>query len=305
MRRVLVTGAGGFLGSHLCHLLAGERLADEVLGLDTFTRGHPPRGDHGARLRFETADVRDATALARCLAGVDVVCHLAAIADPRACAADPSRARAVNVDGTASVVRAAAGRRLVFLSSAAVYGATEAAPLAEDARVAADDPYAATKLAGERLCLEATHAGHLTAVVVRNFNTYGGGQEASYLVPQIVRQALAEGRITIRGCGAIRDFTFVDDTVRALAALASDDVPPGVYNLGSGEGRGVGETALAVGAITGAAVGCLHGASAGRPALVASAAKLRGATGWRPAVGWAEGLARTVAWFRAHPAPTP
>jgi nucleoside-diphosphate-sugar epimerase len=286
MRRILVTGAGGFLGGHLCRRLATHGWAGNVVALDRFPT---PGGIRG--VERVVGDVRHPADLARCLRGVDVVFHLAAIADPRACEADPALAWSVNVDGTAAVARAAAGRRLVFLSSAAVYAANGAAPLAEDAPVGPTGVYAATKLAAERLCG--------SAIVVRNFNTYGGGQGSAYVVAQMMRQAFAERVVTVASCAPVRDFTYVDDVVRALVALGEGDVAPGVYNLGSGEGVAVGDAALAVGALTDATVQCRHAPVTGRPHLVACAEKLHRTVGWRPDVGLHDGLARTAAWFRA------
>jgi len=291
MRRVLVTGAGGFLGGHLCRQLALTSRTMEIVALDASAAPAPLLAGIAGLTRV-AGDVRDAAAVARCLRGVDVVFHLAAIADPRACEADPVRAWSVNVDGTAAVARAAAGRRLVFLSSAAVYAADGVAPLAEDAPLDPVGVYAETKLAAERLCGPG-------AIIVRNFNTYGGGQGATFLVPQMMRRALADGAVTIASCTPVRDFTYVDDVARALIALGEDDVEPGVHNLGSGVGVGVGEAALAVGTVLGVPVECRHAPAGARPHLVACADKLRRCIGWRPEVDLAEGLARTAAWFRA------
>jgi nucleoside-diphosphate-sugar epimerase len=290
MRRVLVTGAGGFLGGHLCRWLATHGAARDVVAFDRFV-APAPLLDGIAGVTRVAGDVRRAADLARGVADVEVVFHLAAIADPRACEADPALAWSVNADGTAAVAHAAVGRRLVFLSSAAVYAGNGIVPLAEDAPVGPSGVYGATKLAAERAC-----AG---AVVVRNFNTYGGGQGGAYVVPQFMRGAFAEGVVTVASCAPVRDFTYADDVVRALAALGARGVAPGVYNLGSGEGVAVGDLALAVGALLGVAVRCRHQPATGRARLVACTEKLRRTTGWRPQVALRDGLAHTAAWFRA------
>jgi nucleoside-diphosphate-sugar epimerase len=289
MRRVLVTGAGGFLGGHLCRRLAAADRPIEVVALDRFVAPAPLIAGIDDVTRI-AGDVRSAADLARALRGVDVVFHLAAISDPRACEADPALAWSINVDGTAAVAGAARGRRLVFLSSAAVYAAQGTAPLAEDAPLGPAGVYGETKLAAERLCRD--------AIVVRNFNTYGGGQADAFLVPQMMRAAIAEGAVTIATCAPVRDFTYVDDVARALVALGEHDVDPGVYNLGSGVGVAVGEAALAVGALVGVPVRCRHAPVAGRAHLVACADKLGRSIGWRPEVDLHDGLARTATWFR-------
>jgi nucleoside-diphosphate-sugar epimerase len=301
--RILVTGAAGFLGSHLCARLHADGCGERLVALDAGA------GDGAARLAalapaatIVSGDVADAATVARCMAGVDVVFHLAAIADPRVCEHDPARAQAVNVEGTRTVVGAAAGTRIVFLSSAVTYLPAGRVARDETAPVGAAGVYAATKLAGERLCLDAMAAGRLEAVVVRNFNTYGGGQADVFLVPQLVRQALREGRVQVASCAPVRDFTYVDDAVAALIALGLGPVAGGIYNLGSGHGTAVGDVALALGRLLDVPVSCAHAAVGGNPHLVAAPAKLRAATGWAPAIDVEAGLARTIAWFRARAA---
>jgi nucleoside-diphosphate-sugar epimerase len=293
---ILVTGAAGFLGSHLCRALAESGHAARVVGLDA--RRSCLFDRIGPRVTLAIGDVRSPAVVEAALRDVDLVFHLAAIADPRACAHDAELARAVNVGATAVVVRAAAGRRLVFLSSATVYAGGDLAALAEDAPLGGPGVYAETKLAGERLCREAAERGMLEAVIVRNFNTYGAGQTDAYLVPELVGRGLREQRVQVMSCRSVRDFTYVDDAVAALVALGVSGVPGGVFNLGSGEGQSVGDVACEIARQLDVPSSCRHAPSSGSARLVACNAKLRAAVGWRPAVTLSEGVARTIAWHR-------
>jgi nucleoside-diphosphate-sugar epimerase len=246
-----------------------------------------------------SGDIRDRAVLERACPGVEVVFHLAGVADPRACARDPETAHAINVGGTEAVVRAATGCRLVFLSSATLYLPSET-PVDEQAPVGETSPYAATKRAAERVCLAAHERGEIDAVVVRNFNTYGPGQEPPFLVPELIAQGLRGPGLQIASCRPVRDFTYVDDAVGALVALATT-AATGVFNLGSGCGLPVGDVALALGRLLGVAVACGHAPLTGNAQLVATNGKLRTATGWEPQVDLTEGLTRTIAWWRARP----
>ncbi|MBI3770278.1 MAG: NAD-dependent epimerase/dehydratase family protein [Deltaproteobacteria bacterium] len=301
-RRVLVTGASGFLGRHLCRELVRAGFHGRIVALDGVAPPAPSAGDVAGAVASVGGDVCNPATVARCLENVDLVFHLAGIADPRACERDPARARAVNVGGTATLVDAAGGRRLVFVSSASVYAAGATTPLDEGAPVSEASVYAATKLAAERLCLDAARDGRVTAIVVRNFNTYGGGQGPVFLVPELVGRGLREGRVQIASCRPIRDFTYVDDVVAALIALGLWGTPGEIFNLGSNRTTSVGDVALTLGRLLGVPVSCAHERLAGNPHVVASNAKLRDAIGWEPRVPLDDGLARTIAWFRARSA---
>lgn len=295
--RILVTGAAGFLGTHLSRALAEAGYAGRLVGLDA--RRSPLFERIGPPMTFLTGDVRSPALVASAMRDVDLVFHLAAIADPRACGREPGLARAVNVGGTANVVDAAAGRRLVFLSSATVYandgGGTA---LAEDAPLA-DPPagvYAETKVAGERLCREADEGGRLEAVIVRNFNTYGDGQADTYLVPELIEQGLRAGRVQVMCCRPVRDFTYVTDAVAALVKLGTSAGIRGTFNLGSGDGHSAGAVACEIARQLAVPSSCTHAPSSATASLVACNAKLQAAVGWRPTVSLPDGVARTIAW---------
>jgi UDP-glucose 4-epimerase len=243
--------------------------------------------------------VTDPDAMKRTLSATDIVVHLAAIADPGACRDNPERAWAVNVDGTQNVLEATPeGARFVFLSSAAVYGAPQYLPIDEAHPLLGSDPYAMTKKAAEALCTE--HAARLHLTIVRNFNTYGPGQGPGFLIPQIVRQAIREARIEVWSRTPVRDFTFVDDTVEALARLTLlDGSAPFTMNLGTGRGTSVGEIvdqiARCVGDIP---TTNLERSVMGSPTLVADNTRARALLDWHSSIDLNDGIRRTLTWYR-------
>jgi nucleoside-diphosphate-sugar epimerase len=164
----------------------------------------------------------------------------------------------------------------------------------EDAPVGESSVYGATKLAAERLCLDAARAGRVAAIVVRNFNTYGGGQGPTFLVPQLIGRGLHEGRVEVASCRPIRDFTYVDDVVTALIALGLRGTSGEIFNLGSARATSVGDVALILGRLLGVPVSCAHQTLAANPSVVAANAKLARAIGWQPRVALEEGLAKTL-----------
>lgn len=299
---VLVTGAGGFLGNHLCRNLTSNGYKGRVIALDNFSSGTRSRLDtlDGRRIDIVSADIRNEDDLATFMRKVDVVVHLAAISDPRACDKNPDLARSINVDGTAAVVRAARGKKVLFMSSAAVYGTPEGeASLSERSPLLGQGVYSDTKLEGERLVTEAGEDGRVEPVIMRNFNTFGGGQADAFLIPKLVKQALFEGCIEMWNCQPVRDFTYVEDTVQAISSLIKSDDARGIFNLGSGIPTRVGELACYIGRLLGVPVSCLNKAVTGSKYLVASNDRIRGETGWEPEFDLQSGLARTIDWFRA------
>jgi UDP-glucose 4-epimerase len=298
----LVTGGAGFIGSHLVDALAAR--GDRVRVLDDLSTGK--RENLRPDAEFIHGSVVDRAALDRAMKGVDVVFHLAAVVSVQQCLSDPAGSNEVNVTGTARVLQAAAEakvRRVVFVSSAAVYGDTPVQPKREDHAPDPLSPYAVAKLAGERFGF--TLPG-VEFVALRFFNVYGPRQAPdspySAVIP-IFLAALEAGRpLPIFGDGMqTRDFTYVGDVVTGLLLAADAPGRSGrVYNVATGRAVSVADMAHAL------------GRAAGRPVQVelkpprpgeileslADVERARSELGFRARIPLDEGLAEAVRWFR-------
>lgn len=250
MTHVLVTGAAGFIGSHLSEALTAR--GDTVVGIDNFdqfySRAEKERNLRRLRERpsfsFHTLDILDTDGLARLLTRDTVIVHLAARPGVRPSLADPAGYARVNVEGTTSILRAARDTgvtRIVFGSSSSVYGDDTPAPFREDATALKPlSPYAATKRSGE-LMLESMAAIYgFRAAALRFFTVYGPRQRPDLAIHAFARRILAGETITLFGDGSqSRDYTYCDDIVAGvIAALdwtASAPVGLEIFNLGGNE----------------------------------------------------------------------
>ena len=245
-RRVLVTGAAGFIGSHLVDRLLAEGWT--VTGLDNFDpfyaedakRANLANALKNPRFRLVEADIRDASALQKALPeAFDVIVHLAAKAGVRPSIADPSAYQEVNVGGTQVLLELARERgiqQFVFASSSSVYGVDPDVPWQEDAAsLQPISPYAATKVAGELLGHVYAHLYGLRFIALRFFTVYGPRQRPDLAIHKFARRMLAGEPIPVYGDGSTRrDYTFVADTVQGIrAAMHYDASPYAVINLGN------------------------------------------------------------------------
>jgi UDP-glucose 4-epimerase len=238
----LVTGGAGFIGSHLAARLV-ER-GEAVRIFDNLSTGKLENiAPLGFRVELIKGDVRDAAAVRRAMAGVEVVFHQAADPSVPRSMTDPAACYESNVLGTVNVLQAAreaSVRRVVFASSCAVYGDAPGTPKTERMKPAPLSPYATSKLAGEHLCQVYTRVFGVEAVALRYFNVFGPRQDpASAYAPVIPRfvKALIDGeRPVVYGDGEqTRDFVYVDDVVQAnLLAAQSPDAPGQIINIASG-----------------------------------------------------------------------
>jgi nucleoside-diphosphate-sugar epimerase len=300
-KRVLVTGASGFVGRHLTKRLLeaeAEVLCTDIVPFPGFAVTADARR---AAPRFKTLDVRDEAAVQDLLRQeqVDVLFHLAAIANPRACKKDFDRAYKVNVDGTFHLLQHGENvGRFVFLSSSAVYGPPDHLPIDENHPRKGTDPYAITKIIAEDLCRTYVTNYGRKCEIIRNFNSFGPYQEPDYVIPSIIRQGLASHAIEIWNSDPVRDFSYVENTVEAILRIGRS-TQNSVYNVGSGTGVRIGDLATMIAAKIDKSVTIrdLRKDVIGSPTLVAGVNRLR-ELGWAERVPLSVGIERTVEWFR-------
>lgn len=296
-KRVLITGAAGFIGSHLVARLTADGAT--VVGIDNFSFSRPDIASAGGDFRSATVDLRrfdDLKAIVESSAP-DVIFHLAAVANPRQCKQDFPLAFDVNVLGTQNLLRVApSGARVVFMSSAAVYGEPVKLPIDEGQPRQGNDPYSITKIMGEDLCTLYNKHYNRQIAIVRNFNSFGVGQTGDYIIPQLIRQGLTERKIEIWDSRTVRDFLYIDNAVDALVSIAAHS-ENGPINIGSGRGTSIGELAQAIADKFGGGMSVvdLKKKVLGSPALVSSNDRLR-ALGWSERVSFEDGIDRTIRW---------
>jgi len=312
-KRVLITGADGFIGSHLTEALvaAGCTVRAFVFYNSFNSWGWLDSLPDGTRAGLDVfaGDVRDPNGVRAAMRDVEVVFHLAALIAIPFSYHSPDSYVDTNIKGTLNVLQAArdAGvERVVVTSTSEVYGTARYVPIDEAHPFQGQSPYSATKIGADRLAESFARSFELPVVIARPFNTYGPRQSARAVVPTIITQLLA-GRTEIH-LGALsptRDLTFVADTCRGFLALAACDAAVGrEVNMGSGAEISIGELAQRLIAQIAPDARVTTDEQRLRPErseverLLCDASLMRSLTGWAPEVSLDEGLARTVAWFR-------
>jgi dTDP-glucose 4,6-dehydratase len=315
--KILVTGADGFIGSHLTEALvrSGHRVKAFVLYNSFNSWGWLDHCSEDVKGGFEVfaGDVRDPHGVKEAMKGCDAVLHLAALIAIPYSYHSPDTYVDTNVKGTLNILQAARElgvTRVVHTSTSEVYGTARFVPISEDHPLQGQSPYSATKIAADQLAYSFFASYGLPVVTVRPFNTYGPRQSARAVIPTIITQ-IASGRRQIR-LGAIsptRDFNFVGDTVAGfVAALSSDQGLGEVINIGSNFEISVGDTVQLIAKAMGAEIEILTDEARLRPEnseverLWASNAKAQQLLGWQPAYGGRDGFRRglelTAEWFR-------
>jgi dTDP-glucose 4,6-dehydratase len=314
--KILVTGADGFIGSHLCEALVRRGHAVKAFVLyNSFNSwgwlDHAPREikDH---LEIFAGDIRDPFGVRQAMQGCEVVLHLAALIAIPYSYHSPATYVDTNVMGTLHVVQAARElgvSKVVHTSTSEVYGTARFVPITEDHPLQGQSPYSASKIGADHIALSYYHAFNTPVSIIRPFNTYGPRQSARAVIPTVITQ-IAHGKRQLK-LGALhptRDFNYVQDTVGAFIALAESQAGVGeVINIGSNYEVSIGETVQLIAEVMGAEVEILQEQQRLRPAkseverLWADNRKALQVLGWQPAYGGREGfkrgLAETVAWF--------
>ncbi|MFE9764810.1 SDR family NAD(P)-dependent oxidoreductase [Streptomyces sp. NPDC005808] len=312
---VAVTGAEGFIGSHLVEALvaAGHRVRAmaQYNSFSSYGWLETLPQDVMDSVEVVLGDVRDPGSVDRLLAGTEAVYHLAAlIAIPYSYQAPHSYVD-TNVTGTLNVletVRRLDIPRLVHTSTSETYGTAQTVPITEDHPINTQSPYAASKAGGDRLA-DSYHASFGTQVVtLRPFNTFGPRQSMRAVIPTVIGQVAAgERTITLGDLRPTRDFTFAKDTARAFLAVGTapaEAVVGRTFNAGTGGEISVGDLVTLIGKLMAADLEVREDPQRIRPAgsevmrLVCDASRLRAATGWEPAHSLEEGLEATIDFFR-------
>jgi UDP-glucose 4-epimerase len=303
--RALVTGGAGFIGSNLAAELL--RQGREVVVLDNLLSGYRSNVEALPGVEFLEGDIRDEDALARCMAGVEVVFHLAAAVGNRRSIDDPVLDAEINVLGTIKVLEAArsAGvRKIVASSSAGIFGELKTLPIREDHPIEPNSPYGVSKLGAEKLCLAYAHLHGLEAVCLRYFNVYGRNQrydQYGNVIPIFVFRMLAGEPLTVYGDGdQTRDFVNVDDVVQANIRASEARGVTGAFNVGSGTRISINDLVRRLGDAAGEMPGVVHAPprSGDVRDSLADISAARARLGFEPTVGLDEGLPAYLAWAR-------
>jgi dTDP-glucose 4,6-dehydratase len=310
-QRVLVTGAGGFIGGHLTAELArrGARVRALLRYNSRDERGTLDWLDDDVMRDVETVlgDLRDIESVARAVRGTDLVFHLGAqIAIPYSYV-NPRDFFETNVLGTLNVAQAALEadvQRVVHTSTSEVYGSARTVPITEAHPLEPQSPYAASKLGADKL-MDAWHRSFgLPVTIVRPFNTYGPHQSARAVIPTIISQALGSGAVRLGSLHPRRDMTYVTDTVDGFLAAARAPATLGrTVQLGTGLDVSVGDIVSLVGSILGADLRVETDAARIRPPdseverLISSPELAGELAGWSARVQLRDGLERTIEWI--------
>ena len=312
-KKILLTGADGFIGSHLVEALLRrgcdvrcfvyynsfgnwgwlDTLPNEILrSLDVFA-----------------GDIRDPNGVAEAMNGCDIVFHLAALIAIPFSYHSPDSYVDTNIKGTLNVLQAAkrhAVERVLVTSTSEVYGTAQYAPIDEKHPFQGQSPYSATKIGADRLSESFYRSFETPVVIVRPFNTYGPRQSARAVIPTIMTQLLmGETQLHLGSLNPTRDFNYVGDTVRGFIALAEADAAIGrEVNIATGTEHTIGDVARMLIAHINPEASIVEDEKRLRPdasevfRLIGDNTLLTSMTGWKPEYDLREGLARTVEWFR-------
>ena len=315
--KILVTGADGFIGSHLVEALvrAGREVRAFVFYNSFNSWGWLDEVAPDVRGRFEVfaGDIRDPYGVRRAVAGCDTVLHLAALIAIPYSYHSPDTYIDTNIKGTLNVLQAARDEgvgRIVHTSTSEVYGTARFVPITEEHPLQGQSPYSASKIGADQIAMSLYSSFATPVTILRPFNTYGPRQSARAVIPTIITQ-IANGsrQIKLGSLHPTRDFNYVADTVAGfMAALRSDKCIGQVINLGSNFEISIGDTARTIAELMGADIEILTDDQRLRPEkseverLWASNVKARELLGWEPQYGGLDGFRRglieTIMWFK-------
>ncbi len=313
-RKVLVTGAAGFIGSHLTEqlLLAGASVRAFIRynskGDVGFLSHLPP--EQRDKLEIVFGDLTDPQAVANAVRGVDVIFHLGALIAIPYSYVNPIHVVQTNVMGTTYVLEAAHQNKIEYMvniSSSEVYGTALYVPIDEQHPLQGQSPYSASKIGAEKIAESYYRSFSVPVATLRPFNTYGPRQSARAVIPSIITQALTRDEIHLGSLAPTRDLNFVLDTVAGMMhAVGVEALLGRSTNIGTGTEISVGDLANKIITMIGRDVKIVQDTERLRPGkseverLLAESSFMRQATGWSNQVSLDAGLAQTIAWIRQN-----
>lgn len=312
-KKVLVTGAGGFIGSHLTEQLvaAGAEVSAFVRYNSTGDWGWLERSPVKKEITVVSGDIRDYDSVKGAVKGVQVIFHLAALIGIPYSYQSPLAYIKTNVEGSYNILQAAREQgveKVVQTSTSEVYGTARFVPIHEEHPLQPQSPYSASKIGADNIALSFYHAFNLPVVVARPFNTYGPRQSARAVIPTIITQILnGQKEITLGNLTPTRDLNFVLDTVKGFIKIAeTDDILGEVVNIGSGSEIAIGDLAKLIAGLLQSEVVIKQDPERIRPGnseverLVCDNAKIKRMTHWQPQHSLEEGLKLTIEWLKEN-----
>ncbi len=312
--KFLVTGAGGFIASHLV-----ETLVEQGYDVRAFIHYNSKNSwgwleDSFCKDSIEiiSGDIRDYDLIKTAVQGCDTVFHLAALIGIPYSYASPLAYVRTNVEGTYNILQAAREYRVkvIHTSTSEIYGTAQYVPIDEEHPVNPQSPYAASKASADFLALSYHRSFELPVAVVRPFNTYGPRQSARAIIPTVISQILdGKKTLSLGNLTPTRDMTFVSDTVSGFIAVSSTENTVGkVVNLGTGHEISIGDLVKKITAIIGSKVEITSDNQRIRPSkseverLLSNPSKIESLSGWKAEVSLNEGLKRTIEWMKERKA---
>jgi len=317
MEKILITGADGFIGSHLTEALvrAGHKVRAFVLYNSFNSWGWLDQCEPDVQGQFEafSGDIRDPYGVKQAMKGCESVIHLAALIGIPYSYHSPETYVDTNIKGTLNILQAARDlgvKRVVHTSTSEVYGTARSVPINEDHPLQGQSPYSATKIGADQLALSFHSSFGLPITILRPFNTYGPRQSARAVIPTIITQILkGKKEISLGSIHPTRDLNYVEDTVEGfIKALIANKIEGEVINLGSGFEISIGNLAHMIAELMGTKISIKESSERVRPTdseverLLADNRKAKEMLKWSPKnsglAGLSQGLAQTIEWFR-------
>lgn len=313
-KKVLVTGAGGFIGSHLVERLVSKGAAVRAL-VHYNSRGEPGLlnflpPDTLKGIDVFAGDLLNPHTALKALEGCQMVFHLGALISIPYSYVHPDEVVHTNLLGTLNILMAARNtpvEKVIHTSTSEVYGTARYAPINEEHPLQAQSPYAASKIGADKLAESFYRSFELPVVIVRPFNTYGPRQSARAVIPTIITQALVNKKVLLGNLQTSRDFTFVSDTVEGFIKAAETDGIVGMtFNLGSGQEIRIADLAGLIIQKIDPSVELVTDPQRLRPPnsevyrLISDHSLASKVLGWQPVISLSEGIEATIAWIKAH-----